>query len=70
MDRFEAIPAECGVTDAPLASWEKETLDRQGYLLIPLAAAWLERLRAALEAVLTRPGEAADTRQSGTGTTR
>jgi len=65
-ERIEDILAKCDVADSTLSGAEKESLDRQGYLVLAGAtdADWLKRLRAAFEASVEQP--AANGKQSGT----
>ena len=65
---IEDVLNERGVTDATLARAEKESLDRDGYVVLPdiIDAGWLTRLRTAFEKAVAQERTTANDKQSGT----
>jgi len=66
--KIEDVLKECGVTDATLAPAEKDSLDRNGYVVLPgvIDADWLAALRKAFENATGESQPTANDKQSGT----
>jgi ectoine hydroxylase-related dioxygenase (phytanoyl-CoA dioxygenase family) len=68
MNEFEQVLGEFGVTDSTLLAFEKEALDREGYVIFRdvIDADWLERLRTAFENACAKDSSAPVIKESGT----
>ena len=60
--------AQFGITQTPLSPYEREALDREGYVVLPgvVDVDWLEQLRAAFESECEKDGRATVVKESGT----
>ncbi len=58
INNIEEALRELGVTETTLSAAEKETLDREGYVVLPglIEPAWLEQLRQTYEELMAKEG--------------
>lgn len=68
LNEFEHLLLECGVTASTLSTTDKETLDREGYVIFRdvIDVDWLESLRAAFEDACARDSNTTVIKESGT----